>query len=170
VAHQFLTGFTAPNTWAQAQPAFSDVSGTVSATQLGSVTDGVTLDQSGAGSTLEIKSGGVGTTQIAASAVTNAKLANASMTVSGASCTLGGSCTVGYSGISGTPTEVVGETPSGTVNNSNKSFTLVNTPISGTLQLYLDGLRTTAFTISTNTITMTTAPNYGQTLTADYDH
>lgn len=38
--------------------------------------DGTTLDSAGAGSTLEIKTGGVGATQIAAAAVTNAKLAN----------------------------------------------------------------------------------------------
>lgn len=48
--------------------------GAVTATKLGTVTDGVTLDQSGAGSTLEIKALGVGTGQIAAAAVTAAKL------------------------------------------------------------------------------------------------
>lgn len=53
---------------------FSIKNGGVGTTQLGSITDGVTLDQSGAGSTLEIKSGGVGTTQLAAAAVTPAKL------------------------------------------------------------------------------------------------
>jgi hypothetical protein len=41
---------------------------------LGTITDGTTLDQSGSGSSLEIKSGGVGTTQIASSAVTQIKL------------------------------------------------------------------------------------------------
>ena len=48
--------------------------GAVSASKLGSVTDGITLDQSGSGSTLEIKSGGVGTTQLGATSVTAAKL------------------------------------------------------------------------------------------------
>lgn len=48
--------------------------GAVTASKLGTVTDGVTLDQSGAGSTLEIKTGGVGTTQLASAAVTAAKL------------------------------------------------------------------------------------------------
>lgn len=46
----------------------------VTAAKLSTVTDGVTLDQSGAGSTLEIKAGGVGTTQLASSSVTIAKL------------------------------------------------------------------------------------------------
>lgn len=49
--------------------------GAVTATKLGTVTDGTTLDQSGAGSTLEIKTGGVGTTQLASNAVTSAKIA-----------------------------------------------------------------------------------------------
>lgn len=42
--------------------------GAVTATKLGTVTDGVTLDQSGAGSTLEIKSAGVSATQLATGA------------------------------------------------------------------------------------------------------
>lgn len=48
--------------------------GVVSASKLGSVTDGITLDQSGSGSTLEIKTGGVGTSQLASAAVTASKL------------------------------------------------------------------------------------------------
>lgn len=49
----------------------------VTITQLATsgITDGVTLDQSGAGNTFEIKTGGVGTTQLAATAVTSAKVA-----------------------------------------------------------------------------------------------
>lgn len=42
--------------------------GAVTASKLGSITDGVTLDQSGAGSTLEVKAGGISNTQINASA------------------------------------------------------------------------------------------------------
>jgi hypothetical protein len=58
----------------------------VTPTKLGTVTDGITTDQAGAGSTIEIKTGGVGTTQIAANAVTSAKVATAvfdSVTISG---------------------------------------------------------------------------------------
>jgi hypothetical protein len=33
VSHQFLTGFTSPNTFAQAQPAFTDISGTATVAQ-----------------------------------------------------------------------------------------------------------------------------------------
>ncbi len=48
--------------------------GAVTASKLGTVTDGTTLDQSGAGSTLQVKALGVGTSQLAAGAVTVAKL------------------------------------------------------------------------------------------------
>lgn len=46
----------------------------VTIAKLATITDGVTLDQSGSGSSLEIKNGGVGTNQLAASSVTAAKL------------------------------------------------------------------------------------------------
>lgn len=78
--------------------------GAVTPSKLNTITDGTTLDQSGSGSTLEIKASGVGSTQIASSAVTNAKLANAATTVSGQTCTLGSTCTVPFSGLSGTAT------------------------------------------------------------------
>lgn len=48
--------------------AFTIAAGAVTATKLSTVTDGVTLDQSGAGSTLEVKSGGISNTQVNASA------------------------------------------------------------------------------------------------------
>jgi len=52
----------------------------VTAAKLATVTDGVTLDQSGAGSTLEIKALGVDTAQIAALAVTTAKIGATAVT------------------------------------------------------------------------------------------
>ena len=52
-------------------------SGAVTASKLGTVTDGVTLDQSGAGSTLEVKAGGISNTQVNASAaIARSKLAS----------------------------------------------------------------------------------------------
>ena len=68
---------------------------------------------------------------------------------------------------------VTEETPSGSINGSNTSFTLANTPTAGTLKLYLNGIRLKSgagndYTISTNTITMTTAPISGDVLLADY--
>lgn len=64
---------------------------------------------------------------------------------------------------------VIEETPSGTINGSNTTFTLANTPTSGTVKLYLNGVRQKSgagndYTITTNTITMTTAPISGDVL------
>ncbi len=65
------------------------------------------------------------------------------------------------------------ETPSGAINGSNTSYTLAFTPVAGTLDLYLNGFRQKSgagndYTISGNTITMTTAPVTGDLLTANY--
>lgn len=68
---------------------------------------------------------------------------------------------------------VTEETPSGSINGSNVTFTLAVTPTTGTLKLYLNGVRQKSgagndYTLSTNTITMTTAPISGDVLIADY--
>lgn len=69
---------------------------------------------------------------------------------------------------------VYSETPSGTINGSNVTFTIANTPTSGTVRLYKNGQRltlTTDYTISGTTITYAVAPNtVGGTdvLLADY--
>ena len=68
---------------------------------------------------------------------------------------------------------VFGEIPSGAINGSNTTYTISVTPTTSTLSLYLNGmlLRSGAgndYTISTNTITMTTAPVSGDVLIADY--
>lgn len=66
---------------------------------------------------------------------------------------------------------IVREVPSGTINGSNVTFTLANTPQSGKEMIYLNGLLqtiTTDYTISTNTITFGTAPFSGDTLVATY--
>lgn len=65
------------------------------------------------------------------------------------------------------------ETPSGSINGSNVTFTVANTPTAGTFRLFLNGVRQKSgagndYTISTNTITMTTAPISGDVLIADY--
>ena len=68
---------------------------------------------------------------------------------------------------------VTEETPSGSINGSNTSFTIANTPTAGTVKLYLNGVRQKSgagndYTITTNTITMTTAPISGDVLIANY--
>lgn len=90
--------------------------------------------------------------------------------------TLGSSAVTYVQDTAGTlsPTNfVTEETPSGSINGSNTAFTLANTPTAGTVKLYLNGVRQKSgagndYTISTNTITMTTAPVSGDVLIADY--
>lgn len=64
------------------------------------------------------------------------------------------------------------ETPSGTINGSNVTFTLSLTPQENeAVHLFLDGLHltlTTHYSISGTTITMVTAPVLGQELQAEY--
>lgn len=70
----------------------------------------------------------------------------------------------------------IDEVPSGTINGSNVTFTLSQTPkenstTEGSVDLYLNGLKQTPgvhYTISGVTITMTTAPALAQELTANY--
>lgn len=65
------------------------------------------------------------------------------------------------------------ETPSGSINGSNTSFSLAHTPKSGTLKLYLDGVRLhigsgNDYTLSGSTITTAIGPATGSSLIADY--
>lgn len=68
---------------------------------------------------------------------------------------------------------VFGEIPSGAINGSNTTFTISATPTSNTLGLYLNGVLLRAgagndYTLSTNTISMTTAPVSGDVLQANF--
>lgn len=63
------------------------------------------------------------------------------------------------------------ETPSGTMDSVNAIFTLANTPVVGSVHLYLRGLRLkpgVGYTISGTTITMLIIPDSGDELIADY--
>lgn len=65
------------------------------------------------------------------------------------------------------------ETPSGSVNGSNVTFTLANTPVSGSEHIYLNGMLQNVgggndYTISTATITMATAPLTGESIRVSY--
>lgn len=72
----------------------------------------------------------------------------------------------------GSTSFVYDETPSGTINSSNVTFTIASTPVSGSLILYRDGQRLIAggadYTLSGTTITFVTAPTTGSTLKVDY--
>lgn len=68
---------------------------------------------------------------------------------------------------------VFDETPSGTINGSNTTFTIATTPTSNTFTLQLNGLGLKSgagndYTLSTNTITMATAPVSGDVLLCSY--
>jgi hypothetical protein len=68
---------------------------------------------------------------------------------------------------------VTRETPSGLVNGSNVSYTLANTPISGTECVFMNGILLEPgagndYTISAGTITMLTAPISGDKLRVNY--
>lgn len=71
----------------------------------------------------------------------------------------------------GSASWVYNETPSGTVDGSNTTFTLAHTPVSGSLMLFRDGQLMKEgddYTLSGNTITFSTAPASGSVLLATY--
>jgi len=73
-------------------------------------------------------------------------------------------------GASGTAT-IDGEVPSGTIDDVNDDFVLANTPLTGSVKVYQNGIRlkiTTDYTISGTTITFVTAPTTGDTILCDY--
>ena len=67
---------------------------------------------------------------------------------------------------------VIKEIPTGTVNGSNTSFVLANTPnVSATVQVFINGVLqevTTDYTISSATISMVSAPVAGQKIYVVY--
>lgn len=72
-------------------------------------------------------------------------------------------------------TVVTRETPSGTINGSNPTFTLANTPTAGTEHLYLNGILQDSgsgndYTISGGTITMLNVPISGDKLRVSYSY
>lgn len=70
------------------------------------------------------------------------------------------------------PTIVSNEVPTGSINSSNQSFVLANTPNpASSLAVYLNGQRLTVtgdYTLSTDTISMVIAPVTGDILFCDY--
>lgn len=69
--------------------------------------------------------------------------------------------------------QIFSETPSGTINGSNTVFTLSQTPVNGSLAIYLNGARqklTDDYTLSTATITFISAPPSGSNIICDYEY
>ena len=74
----------------------------------------------------------------------------------------------GGGGTAGTPYD---ETPTGTVDGANTTFTITAAPIVGTLQFFVNGVRQLVgvdYTVSSTTITTTLAPEVGSLLRATY--
>ena len=66
---------------------------------------------------------------------------------------------------------VEGEVPSGAINGVNTVYTIANTPITGSVQWFWNGVKSrvgVGHTISGTTITMTIAPETGDTLETNY--
>ena len=131
----------------------------------------LTVDASGS---FQLVANSVGTTEIAAAAVTLAKLVTLDPakiiigTASGnAQVALSGDVTINETGVVTVDSSVFvkvsdvisRETPTGLINGSNVTFVLANTPKAGTEHVYVNGLLQDAgagndYTISGNTITM----------------
>lgn len=129
--------------------------------------DGASLSVGASGLRITAGTGG----QVLVNDSTNTPI---SMTLSGdvASVSNTGSVTLA-SGVMKSTNYIVRETPTGTINGSNTSFTLANTPVSGTEQIYLNGILQDAgagndYTISGATITMLSAPLTGDKLRVTY--
>lgn len=110
---------------------------------IGLLLNGATLNLSSSG--VKVSDGGIAATQLAASAFP-----------AGSGLTGGGGSTVSVQ-------SATRETPSGTINGSNVTFTLANTPKAGSEEGHLGGILLNAgggndYTISGATITMATAP------------
>lgn len=117
--------------------------------------------KSGTSATSIISSNTSGSTDVTLTAGSNITLSES-----------GNNITIAASGGAG-PTFVYGETPTGTINGINDAFTTANTPTSETVRVYLNGLRqtpTTDYSVSTNTITFTTAPLTGDVIIVDYNY
>lgn len=71
-------------------------------------------------------------------------------------------------------TPAYNETPTGVIDGANDTFTLVNTPAAGSLQIFLNGMYQTPagedYTLAGLTITFVNAPLAGSILRAFYYH
>ncbi len=65
-------------------------------------------------------------------------------------------------------TIVNNEVPAGVINGVNINFTLAHTPLPGTLTVWVNGMRVTAFTNTGTALTFSTAPT--TSVLADYEY
>lgn len=62
------------------------------------------------------------------------------------------------------------EVPTGAINITNLIFTLAHAPIASTFKLYINGLRTTDYTLVGTTLTLGYAPGFAGTVLCDYKY
>lgn len=70
-------------------------------------------------------------------------------------------------------TSVYNETPTGTINGVNTDFTLVNTPASNSVRVYLEGKRLAPgvdYSITSSIISFVLAPLTGSIILVDYNY
>lgn len=120
------------------------------------------------GSGLKIADGTAGQVLVA-----NASGIPVAQTLSGAVASVSSSGVVTLaSTVPSTSSFVVRETPSGLINGTNTGFTLANTPVVGTEQVFLNGLLLDAagedYSISGTAITLISAPQSGDKLRVSY--
>lgn len=138
------------------------------------VGDGSTITISGL--TISVPNGGIGTDQLADEAVTEGKLADDAVTADKlADDAVNSSQIVNYAVTNDklAVLPITGETPTGTIDGSNASFTLAHTPYSGSLEVKRNGLvaqPTTEYTVSGDTITFESGflPQSGDWLSVNY--
>lgn len=138
---------------------------------------------SGVGDAVAIKASGVGTTEIADNAVTEDKIDFFNTPTDGFiprwnntegkfewvdPATVVDATAISESDI------ITAETPTGAIDGVNDTFTLANTPVTGTVRVYLNGQRQTEgagedYTVSGSTITFNSpVPRTNSTLRVDY--
>jgi len=128
--------------------------------------------------TLQVKDGGITTAKISDEAVTEAKLDILDTPNDGEFLSWNASQSkMEWKPIAETYVQesdfVMNETPSGDINGTNTTFTLANTPVEGTVEVYLNGILQAPgsgkdYTISGNTITFTQAPETGDVILVSY--
>jgi len=100
------------------------------------------------------------------------KVANTGITEAMLNTSVAGNGIAGGGGTALSVDVVTREVPSGSINGTNKTFTLANTPVLGTEMVYLNGVLQNAggndYSINGATISMTAAPLTGDVLLVTY--
>jgi len=107
--------------------------------------------------------------------LTNKSISGSTNTITNVSLTTGvtGILPIANGGRGTSNPPVFNEVPSGTINGSNTTFTLANTPTAGTVLIYRNGLLqvpSVDYTISGSTITYLYAPSTGDVLRGQYSY